>query len=85
VVSYRFSRNVDNVEQASEMFKRVTEAYDTLVDPAKRKNYDREFGTGDGGANIFRRSGPAAEGWDYNVKNRVSNFEGGAELWHFGL
>lgn len=34
-------KNPDNKERAEEMFKKITEAYDTLSDDNKRKAYDR--------------------------------------------
>lgn len=36
-------KNPENKEQAEENFKKISEAYDVLRDPEKRKNYD-EFG-----------------------------------------
>lgn len=34
-------RNLDNVEHATDMFKRISEAYDVLRDPEKRAIYDQ--------------------------------------------
>merc|ERR1719281_279045 len=42
-LKYHPDKNPDDKEQAEEAFKRISEAYDVLRDPEKRKNYD-QFG-----------------------------------------
>lgn len=37
-------KNPNNAPESAEMFRRISEAYDVLSDPAKRQRYDR-FGT----------------------------------------
>lgn len=46
-------KNPDKPEEAAEMFRKVSEAYDILSDPSKRQHYDR-FGTVEQGLNEHR-------------------------------
>jgi len=42
----RYHPDVNNSPDAAERFRELTEAYDTLVDPDRRRRYDRLHGTG---------------------------------------
>ncbi len=42
----RYHPDVNNSPDAAEKFREITEAYDTLTDPDRRRRYDRLHGTG---------------------------------------
>ncbi len=42
----RYHPDVNNSGDAAERFREITEAYDTLTDPDRRRRYDRLHGTG---------------------------------------
>lgn len=56
-VKWHPDKNLDKPEESAEMFKAIAEAYDTLSDPAKRRNYD----AGGDGAAFERRASREAE------------------------
>lgn len=60
-------KNPSNAEEASEMFKLISEAYDTLSDPQKRRDYDMELS---GGFDTQAHSSAS----DRNFSRRQSNF-----------
>jgi DnaJ domain len=44
----QYHPDVNNSSDAAEKFREITEAYDTLIDPDRRRRYDRLHGTGTG-------------------------------------
>jgi curved DNA-binding protein CbpA len=44
----QYHPDVNNNPDAAERFRELTEAYDTLTDPDRRRRYDRLYGTGTG-------------------------------------
>ncbi len=42
----QYHPDVNNSSDAAERFREITEAYDTLTDPDRRRRYDRLHGTG---------------------------------------
>ena len=42
----QYHPDVNNSPDAAERFREITEAYDTLTDPDRRRRYDRLHGTG---------------------------------------
>ena len=57
----QYHPDVNNSSDAAEKFREITEAYDTLTDPDRRRRYDRLHGTGR--TNTGRRqSGPGTPG-----------------------
>jgi DnaJ domain/SprT-like family len=42
----QYHPDVNNSSDAAEKFREITEAYDTLIDPDRRRRYDRLHGTG---------------------------------------
>lgn len=55
-VKWHPDKNPDNQEEATEMFKAIGEAYETLSDPVKRRNYDLGGGQQFPDENEFQRS-----------------------------
>jgi len=45
----QYHPDVNDSSDAAEKFREITEAYDTLVDPDRRRRYDRLYGTGTAG------------------------------------
>src|SRR5215831_12097052 len=41
----QYHPDVNNNPDAAERFRELTEAYDTLIDPDRRRRYDRLYGT----------------------------------------
>ena len=42
----QYHPDINNNSDAAEKFREITEAYDTLTDPDRRRRYDRLHGTG---------------------------------------
>jgi curved DNA-binding protein CbpA len=55
----QYHPDVNTSSDAAEKFREITEAYDTLTDPGRRRRYDRLHGTGTSGGT---RSGNARSG-----------------------
>ena len=49
----QYHPDVNNSPDAAERFREIIEAYDTLIDPARRRRYDQLHGT----RTVGRRSG----------------------------
>ena len=60
---------------AAEKFREITEAYDTLTDPDRRRRYDRLYGTRTG-TGTGTRSGNASSGNRTRTGNGSSNGDG---------
>lgn len=72
-------KNPQNKELAEKMFKKITEAYEVLSDPEKRKIYD-QFGKN--GSNEFQMSTRNPFGSNYDgIKIRVFNFRDPDEVF----
>src|ERR1700722_18704417 len=60
----QFHPDVNNAPDAAERFRELTEAYDTLTDPARRASYDRlnsTAGTGKPGGEQHRSPGDSQD------------------------
>src|SRR5215470_16191587 len=55
----QYHPDVNNNPDAAERFRELTEAYDTLTDPDRRRRYDRLHGTHTGG-----NTTGAGDAWD---------------------
>lgn len=74
-MQYHPDKNPGN-KKSEEKFKEITEAYDTLSDPQKRKNYD-QFGNAD--FQGFGGFGGAAGGFEGFRQGAGGQFQGGPE------
>ena len=54
----QYHPDVNNSRDAAERFREITEAYDTLTDPDRRRRYDRLHGTRRTNLRRRRTSGP---------------------------
>jgi len=69
----QYHPDVNNSSDAAEKFRQITEAYDTLVDPDRRRRYDRLHGTHTG-------TGTPGDAWSGNGSsgNRAGTQNGSA-------
>jgi curved DNA-binding protein CbpA len=73
----QYHPDVNNSPDAAEKFREITEAYDTLTDPGRRRRYDRLHGTGPGaGTSGGARSGTAGFGGQARAGNGSANGNG---------
>lgn len=59
-IAYRKAARIAHPDHGGDpaLFRRITEAYETLTDPAKRQKYDRSYGAGSYGSGSGAGSGP---------------------------
>jgi DnaJ homolog subfamily A member 2 len=75
-------RNLDNVEEATNQFKNISEAYEILNDPEKKKIYDQY---GEKGLKDHLSGGPGGPGGGFGNANDIfSHFFGGGGFGGFG-
>jgi curved DNA-binding protein CbpA len=69
----QYHPDVNTSSDAAEKFREITEAYDTLTDPDRRRRYDRLHGTG-------TTTGPSGGPWSGNTSsgNRARTHNGSA-------
>eukprot|EP01138_Halocafeteria_seosinensis_P002588 gb/GECG01002646.1/.p1 GENE.gb/GECG01002646.1/~~gb/GECG01002646.1/.p1 ORF type:complete len:243 (+),score=48.14 gb/GECG01002646.1/:1-729(+) len=78
-IKWHPDKNPDNKEHAEEMFKKITEAYDTLSDDNKRKMYDR-FGKEGAQQSGGRTGGADMGGMDFmSAQSIFEQFFGGKD------
>src|SRR5262245_66016489 len=70
----QYHPDVNNSSDAAEKFREITEAYDTLTDPDRRRRYDRLHGTRTGtGTSDGTWSGNASSGYRTRTQNGSAN------------
>jgi hypothetical protein len=70
----QYHPDVNNSPDAAEKFREITEAYDTLTDPGRRRRYDRLHSTGPGtGTSGGARSGSSGSGHQARTGNGSAN------------
>jgi curved DNA-binding protein CbpA len=69
----QYHPDVNNSADAAEKFREITEAYDTLTDPDRRRRYDRLHGTGTPGGTS---SGDGSSGDRTRTQNGSANGSG---------
>jgi curved DNA-binding protein CbpA len=73
----QYHPDVNHSPDAAEKFREITEAYDTLTDPDRRRRYDRLHGTRTGtGTSDGTGSGNASSGNRARSQNRSANGNG---------
>ena len=74
----QYHPDVNNSTDAAERFREITEAYDTLTDPDRRRRYDRLHGTrtGSGTSGRSRWSGFTSSGNRTRTGNGSANSNG---------
>ena len=71
----QYHPDVNNSPDAAEKFREITEAYDTLIDPDRRRRYDRLHGIGhttSGDDEWYRRTRPGTGNGSANGNRNVS-------------
>src|ERR1700750_1638798 len=73
----QYHPDVNTSSDAAERFREITEAYDTLTDPGRRRRYDRLHGTGTGTSGTGGTwSGNASSGNQARASNGSANGHG---------
>ena len=73
----QYHPDVNNSSDAADRFREITEAYDTLTDPDRRRRYDQLYGTRSGtGTSGGARSGPTSSGNQTRTGNGSANSDG---------
>src|SRR5215831_8431760 len=71
----QYHPDINNSSDAAEKFREITEAYDTQIDPDRRRRYDRLHGTRTGTSD-GTRSGNASSGNRTRTQNGSANGTG---------